>query len=160
MFGGSKGLIIWILPMVFCLTAGAQVARPTILAPAITDGSFIWQRMNVEASSEISDLLKQQYDLNRKSGTFPGYRLQLYFGSGVQARSHAEKVRAEFNNLYPDTKVYLIFKSPDFIVRAGDFRNKSEALRVLKGLTPGFSNAFIVTDEIITPGPAVPGEIK
>ena len=160
MFGKWKGLLIWILPMVFCSVAKAQVAKPTLPMPAITDGSFIWQRLNVEASNEISDLLKQQYDLNRKSGPFPGYRLQLYFGSGVQARAHAEKVRADFNNLYPDIKVYLIFKSPDFIVRAGDFRNKSDALKVLKGLSPGFANAFIVTDEIVTPVLVVQGEIK
>ena len=113
-----------------------------------------------EASSEISDLLIQQYDQNRKTGTFSGYRLQLYFGSGVNARAHAEKVRTEFNNLYPDMKVYLSFKSPDFIVRAGDFRSRSEALKVLRSLTPGFANAFIVTDEIFSPVLTVQGEIK
>ena len=131
-----------------------------MMTPPIADGSFIWQRLNVESSGEISDLLKQQYDLNRKSGTFSGFRLQLYFGSGVQARAQAEKVRAEFNNLYPDTKVYLFFKSPDFIVRAGDFRTKSDALKVLKSITPGFANAFIVNDDIAFPGPVVHGETK
>lgn len=160
MFGRWNSLLLWILPMAFCFTAKSQVAKPALLTPAIADGSFIWQRLNVEASSEISDLLRQQYDQSRKSGTFPGYRVQLYFGSGVQARSHAEKVRADFNNLYPDIKVYLIFKSPDFIVRAGDFRSKSDALKVLKSLTPGFANAFIVTDEIVSPVPVVQGEIK
>lgn len=137
----------------------AQTAR-TAPAPSLTDGSFIWQRLNVEASSEISDLLRQQYDQGRKSGTVSGYRLQLYFGSGVQARSQAERVRADFNTLYPDTRVYLIFKSPDFIVRAGDFRTKSDALRVLKSLSAGFANAFIVSDEIAFPGPVVQAEIK
>jgi len=131
-----------------------------MMTPSLTDGNYIWQRLNVQASSEISDLLRQQYDLNRKTGTFPGYRLQLYFGSGVQARVHAEKVRADFNALHPDTRVYLIFKSPDFIVRAGDFRTKSDALKVLKSLTAGFANAFIVSDEIAFPGPLVQGEIK
>jgi hypothetical protein len=114
----------------------------------------------VTASSEISDLLRQQYDLHRKTGTFPGYRIQLYFGSGVQARANAEKVKADFYSVYPDIKVYLIFKSPDFIVRAGDFRTKSEALKVLRSLTPGFANAFIVNDDIAFPGPVVQGEIK
>ena len=137
-----------------------QTTPPSIGPTAIQDGSFIWQRLNVEASNDISDLLRQQYDHNRKSGTFPGYRLQLYFGSGVQARARAEKVRADFNALHPDTKVYLIFKSPDFIVRAGDFRNKSEALKVLKSLTAGFTNAFIVSDDIVFSGPVAQGEIK
>jgi hypothetical protein len=146
--------------VVFIFPVGAQTVRPTVLTPPIVDGFFIWQRLDVVASNDISDLLRQQYDQNRKTGTMSGYRLQLYFGSGVQARGHAEKVRADFNALYPDTKVYLIFKSPDFIVRAGDFRTKSDALRVLKILTAGFSNAFIVTDDIALQGPVAQVEIK
>ncbi len=152
--------LVWLSMLIFSFTVGAQTARPAAPSPPITDGSFIWQRLNVEASSEISDLLRQQYDQNRKTGTFPGYRIQLYFGSGVQARAHAEKVRSDFNYLHPDIRVYLIFKSPDFIVRAGDFRNKSDALKVLKSLTAGFANGFIVSDEIVFPGPVVQAEIK
>ena len=156
--GRKTGFLILISLVVFGFQLKAQTVRS--IAPAIPDGSFIWQRVNVEASSEISDLLRQQYDQNRKTGTFPGYRLQLYFGSGVQARPHAEKVRAEFNALHPDIRVYLFFKSPDFIVRAGDFRTKSDALKVLKSLSAGFANAFIVSDEIAFPVLAAQGEIK
>lgn len=156
----KTGFLFWILLALFSSPVKAQTAKPSQLTPALTDGSFIWQRLNVAASSEISDLLRQQYDLHRKSGTFPGYRIQLYFGSGVQARANAEKVKADFYSVYPDIKVYLIFKSPDFIVRAGDFRTKSEALKVLRSLTPGFANAFIVNDEVAFPGPVVQGEIK
>ena len=159
-FGRKTGILLLSSLVIFTFRIKAQIAKPMVLTPAITDGSFIWQRLNVVASNEISDLLRQQYDQNRKTGTFSGYRLQLYFGSGVSARAHAEKVRADFNALYPDIRVYLIFKSPDFIVRAGDFRAKSDALKVLKSLTAGFANAFIVTDEIAFPVPAVQGEIK
>jgi hypothetical protein len=158
--GRKSGLLLLFFLAVFgCQTMG-QTTPPSNGPNAIQDGSFIWQRLNVEASSDISDLLRQQYDHNKKSGTFPGYRLQLYFGSGVQARARAEKVKADFNALHPDTKVYLIFKSPDFIVRAGDFRNKSDALRVLKSLTAGFTNAFIVSDEIVFSSPVAQVEIK
>jgi hypothetical protein len=160
LFRRKTELLLWISLILFSFPVKAQTAKPVVPTSAIADGAFIWQRLNVEENSEISDLLRQQYDQNRKTGTFPGYRLQLYFGSGVQARAHAEKVRADFNLLYPDTKVYLIFKSPDFIVRAGDYRSKSDALKVLKSLSAGFSNAFIVTDEIAFPVPAVQGEIK
>ena len=158
--GRKTCISIFLFLVAFICQTEAQTARPIAPTPSIPDGSFIWQRLNVEASSEISDLLRQQYDLGRKTGTFPGYRLQLYFGSGVQARVHAEKVKADFTALHPETRVYLIFKSPDFIVRAGDFRNKSDALKVLKSLSAGFSNAFIVSDEIAFPGPVVQVEIK
>jgi hypothetical protein len=159
--GRKTGLLIMMILVVCTFRTKAQTTiKPIVINTAIPDGSFIWQRLNVQASSEISDLLRQQYDQNRKNGAFPGYRLQLYFGSGVQARAHAERVRNEFNALYPDTKIYLSFKSPDFIVRAGDYRTKSDALKVLKSLTAGFSNAFIVSDEIAFPVPAVQGETK
>ncbi len=159
-FGRTTGIFGMGLLMLVSVAVEAQNAKPNLPTPAIADGSYIWQRLNVISSSEISDLLKQQYDLSRRTGTFSGYRLQLYFGSGVQARARAERVRAEFNALHPDTKIYLIFKSPDFIVRAGDFRTKSDALKVLKSLNAGFSNAFIVSDEVVFPGPVVQGEIK
>jgi hypothetical protein len=159
-FGRKTAFLLLITLLVFSVSGNAQVARPIVMTPPIQDGSFIWQRLDVQSSSEISDLLRQQYDLNRKTGTFSGYRLQLYFGSGVQARAHAEKVRADFNALHPDIRVYLSFKSPDFIVRAGDFRTKSEALKVLKSLTAGFANAFIVSDEIAFPLLMVQGEKK
>jgi len=157
--GWKTVVVLWMFLVVYTSQSVAQSAR-TAPAPSLTDGSFIWQRLDVQASSEIADLLKQQYDQGRKAGTISGYRLQLYFGSGVQARSQAERVRTDFNALYPDTRVYLIFKSPDFIVRAGDFRTKSDALRVLKSLSAGFSNAFIVSDEIAFPGPVAQAEIK
>ncbi len=153
-------VLVWFTMLLFSFPVGAQTARQAVLTPAIPDGSFIWQRLNVESGSEISDLLRQQYDQNRKNGTISGYRLQLYFGSGVQARPHAEKVKADFIALHPNLRVYLFFKSPDFIVRAGDFRTKSEALKVLKSLYGRFANAFIVTDEISYPVLAVQGETK
>ena len=159
-FGRKTGFFVMGLLLLVSVAVEAQNAKPNVPAPVIADGSYIWQRLNVISSGEISDLLKQQYDLGRRTGTFPGYRLQLYFGSGVQARARAERVRAEFNALHPDTKIYLIFKSPDFIVRAGDFRTKSDALKVLKSLSTGFSNAFIVSDEVVFPGPVAQGEIK
>ena len=151
---------VWISLIFFSFPVGAQTTKPAAFTPPIAEGSFIWQRLNVEASSEISDLLRQQYDQSRKTGTMSGYRLQLYFGSGVQARARAEKIRTDFSMQHPGTRVYLLFKSPDFIVRAGDFRSKSDALKVLKSLTSGYSNAFIVSDEIAFPVPVVLDEIK
>lgn len=156
----KAGILFCMILLVYSLPARPQTGRQALLTPPIAEGSFIWQRLGMVASTEITDLLRQQYEIGRKAGTVPGYRLQLYFGSGVQARSHAEKVKADFTSLYPETKVYLIFKSPDFIVRAGDFRTKSEALKVQKVLNPLFSNAFIVSDEISFHLPPPPADVK
>ena len=60
-------------------------------------------------------------------------------------------MKTDFLSSYPDVKTYLLFKSPDFILRVGNFRTKSEALKMQKSLLYKFPNAFIVADEIALP---------
>jgi hypothetical protein len=80
-----------------------------------------------------------------------GFRLQIYFGSGENAHNLAVKIKTDFLSSNPDVKTYLFFKSPDFIVRVGNFRTKSEALKMQKSLLYKFPSSFIVADEIAFP---------
>ncbi|MCX6237546.1 MAG: SPOR domain-containing protein [Bacteroidia bacterium] len=96
-------------------------------------------------------MLKQEAALSKKSGTMGGFRLQIYFGSGENAHAQAIKIKTEFLSSNSDVKTYLLFKSPDFIVRVGNFRTKSEALKLKKTLIFQYPNAFIVADEIAFP---------
>lgn len=129
--------------------------RPVPIAPIIqvngADSLKIWEKLNIECDSRINELLTQQADQSRKVGTMSGFRLQIYFGSGENAHNQAIRIKTEFLSSYPDVKTYLLFKSPDFIVRVGNFRTKSEALKMQKSLLFKFPNAFIVSDEIAFP---------
>ena len=115
------------------------------------DSLKIWEKLNIECDPKINELLRQQADQSKKIGTISGFRLQIYFGSGENAHNQAIRIKTEFLSSYPDVKTYLLFKSPDFIVRVGNFRTKSEALRMQKSLLFKFPNAFIVSDEIAFP---------
>ncbi|HPS12603.1 MAG TPA: SPOR domain-containing protein, partial [Prolixibacteraceae bacterium] len=48
-------------------------------------------------------------------------------------------------------KVYVLFQSPDFKVRVGDFRTKSEALKLRNQLKNEFPSVFIIDDLISLP---------
>ena len=130
-------------------------AKPAIPAQFVQystpDSLMIWEKLNIQCDPKINDLLRQQVDQSKKSGTMSGYRLQIYFGSGENAHNQALRMKTEFLSSYPDVKTYLFFKSPDFIVRVGNFRTKSEALKMQKTLLFKFPNAFIVADEIAFP---------
>ena len=130
-------------------------AKPAILAQFIqftaADSLMIWEKLNIQCDSKISELLRQQIEQNMKSGTISGYRLQIYFGSGENSHNQAIRVKTEFLSSNPDVKAYLLFKSPDFIVKVGNFRTKSEALKMQKSLLYKFPNAFIVADDIAFP---------
>jgi hypothetical protein len=115
------------------------------------DSLMIWEKLNIQCDPKINELLRQQADQSRKSNTMSGFRLQLFFGSGENAHQQAVRIKTEFLSSYPDVKTYLFFKSPDFIVRVGNFRTKSEALKMQKSLLFKFPNAFIVAEEIALP---------
>jgi hypothetical protein len=111
----------------------------------------IWDKLNIQSSPQIKELLERNLRQNKKNNFTNGYRVQIYFGSGLNARSQATKARTDFLSNHLDTKAYLIYKSPDFKVVVGDFRTKSEALKLQKSLVYQFPNAFIVADEIAFP---------
>lgn len=116
-----------------------------------SDSLMIWEKLNIKSDPKINDLLRQQVNQNKKSGALSGFRLQIYFGSGENAHAQAMKIKTDFLSSNPSIKTYLFFKSPDFIVRVGNFRTKSEALKLRKALLFQYPNAFIVADEIAFP---------
>ena len=126
-------------------------AKEQFVQLSVPDTLMIWDKLNIQCDPKIKNLLRQQVDQSKKSGTMSGFRLQLYFGSGENAHNQAVRIKTEFLSSYPDVKTYLLFKSPDFIVRVGNFRTKSEALKMQKSLLYKFPNAFIVADEITFP---------
>jgi len=115
------------------------------------DSLMIWDKLNIQSDPKIIELLKQEVALSKKNGTISGFRLQIYFGSGEKAHTEAIKIKTDFLSSNPNIKTYLLYKSPDFIVRIGNFRTKSEALKMRKTLLSQFPNAFIVADEIAFP---------
>jgi hypothetical protein len=147
-----KSAIILLLALVSISKVSANREMSTLTDQnGAADSLMIWEKLNIKCDPKINEILRQQAEQNKKSGTMIGFRLQIYFGSGENAHYQAIRIKTEFLSSYPDVKTYLFFKSPDFIVRVGNFRTKSEALKMQKTLLFKFPNAFIVTDEIVFP---------
>lgn len=146
-----KGIFILILALALFteVSEGNNLASTNFISQ--NDTVKIWDKLDVQSDPRLKALLNQHVRQNKKNNITSGYRLQIYFGSGSNAHAQAMKVRTEFLSTNPDIKAYLIFKSPDFKVLIGDFRTKSEALKMQKSLINQYPNAFIVADEIAFP---------
>ena len=143
-----------ILLFLFAFISGIAATRETISRNCQSnspDSLMIWEKLNIQSDPKINELLKQHTIQSKKSGTFGGFRVQIYFGSGENAHAKAIKIKNDFLASNPNVKTYLLFKSPDFIVRVGNYRTKSEALKLKKTLLFQYPNAFIVADEIALP---------
>lgn len=77
--------------------------------------------------------------------TAMGFRVQIYSGSD---RSEAYAEQARFKRLYKDIDTYLSYEEPNYRVKVGDFRSRSEAQNLMQGLRKQFNNVFVFTEEI------------
>ncbi len=76
----------------------------------------------------------------------PGYRVQVMFSGSID---EATKVKNEVGLLFPTDIVYMIYDSPYYKVRLGDYQERSDAARAMKVLLEkGYSQAWIVPDRV------------
>ena len=74
-----------------------------------------------------------------------GFRVQIYMGS---RRSDAYAAQARFQRTFSDIETYVTYEQPNFRVKVGDFRSRSEAEQLMRGLRQQFNNVFVHTEDI------------
>ncbi|MCF8296531.1 MAG: SPOR domain-containing protein [Saprospiraceae bacterium] len=108
-------------------------------------------KVEIFQDARVDKLIEKHVVLNKKQTGIPGYRVQIFFDSGTNSKNKANKVRAEFLLKYKNEDAYVIFQSPNYKVRVGDFRTRMEAQGFLKEISVLYPNAYTVKDEIQFP---------
>jgi hypothetical protein len=107
--------------------------------------------VNIIQDSRVDELLNKHLESNVAFEGMTGYRIQIFFDSGSNARNRANNERRKFMNLFPETKAYLMFDAPNFKVRVGNFRTRLEAERWLREIRKHFDMAYVVPSKIELP---------
>ena len=106
----------------------------------------------VNAPEQLSNLVEKHIATNKlNTGKMMGFCVQIFFESGSNSRERAEKYRTSFLSKYPKHSAYLTFKEPNFRVRVGDFRTRSEARGFREKIAADFPQSFVVKDEVRYP---------
>jgi hypothetical protein len=74
-----------------------------------------------------------------------GYRVQIYNGP---SRDKAIAVKTGFMRRFPGVSTYLVYVSPGFRVKIGDYRSRSDAEGMLREANSMFSPSMIVPDMV------------
>lgn len=77
-----------------------------------------------------------------------GYRVQIYYGSDRRA---VFKEQARFASLYPNLMTYITYKEPNYYLRAGDFRTRMEAQKLMAELRSTYPTLFVFREKINAP---------
>ena len=100
-----------------------------------------------ETDTPVVDMRKK---VMRKSYKVTGYRVQVYAGGNSRNdRLKAEQTGNTLKMKFPEQPVYVHFYSPRWICRMGNFRNLSDAQKVLiKVKALGYKQACLVKGQI------------
>ena len=121
-----------------------------IIFLALTAFSFAQSHgsLNVNQDSRIESLISKQRSLYHIDSSFSGYRIHIFMEIGNEALQHAEQVKRQFQNAFPDIPIYLTYAEPYCRLRAGNFRNRVEAEKCLRRIKPKFKETFVTADRI------------
>ena len=107
----------------YVTTAFAQEAKTTLNAP-----------------EKLDILLSQKINIDREIAEKKLFTIQVYYGDFEPTTALLE----EFKELYPTLPVRLIFETPNYKIRTGNFSTEREALEMLERIKRRFKAAFVL----------------
>jgi hypothetical protein len=99
----------------------------------------------------IDQLVRKQIEINevttRESRRFvPGFRIQVINSTD---RSKVFAAKAKVYDQFPDWKPYLLYQSPNYKLRVGNFKTQEEAQDALKQLSRLFPTGLYIIPDVI-----------
>ncbi len=118
----------------------------------IANGQKVVQgEVNIIQDERVAALVAKHISNNEGFNGLTGYRIQIFFDSGSNAKNRANNERRRFMMFFPDTKAYVTFDAPNFKVRVGNFRTRLEAEKFLQDVLKHFEMAYVVPSKIDLP---------
>jgi hypothetical protein len=145
----------------FCFSAAVLTAQPVVKTADLFRRDDPNNRMGelvINQGASLDTLIsrhllanKNLFKVNNHYG-MEGFRIQIYASNNRNAREESNKTRAEFMSLFPDIVSYPLYAEPGYFkIRVGDFRTKTEAMKLFQMISKEFRDAYIVPDVINFP---------
>lgn len=103
-------------------------------------------RINVLAKQELTQNQKTGHSIVSFGGLIRGYRVQVL---NTNNRLLANKTKAELYTRFPSQKVYILYRSPFFRVRIGNFKDRKDAESLMHAINNMFSSGVYVVPDLI-----------
>lgn len=134
-----KKLLLAILPLFACCCLRAQDSVVVNKDPRLDVFNAKQAAVNKFATHLTSN------------GQFRGFRLQVL---STRSRDDAFKTKASLMQQFPDYKTYVLYQSPYFKIRIGDFPERDAAEKVKTSVLRLYPQGVYVVEDIIdyTPG--------
>jgi hypothetical protein len=100
--------------------------------------------IRVESSASVKELIAQKIAFNKEQNSFPGYKIQIYYGS----EKECYEIKDEFTSLFPDIPTSIIFSTPQWKLQVGEYRSRLEADKSIQSIKKEYPSAIVLATEI------------
>lgn len=105
----------------------------------------ILQQKRIEYAANTSSEHETEIRRPGTKGTALGFRVQIYAGT---SRNEAYAVQARFQRTYSDISTYISYTQPNYRVKVGDFRSRSDAQALMRELRKDYTAVFLFTEQV------------
>jgi hypothetical protein len=103
-------------------------------------------RKHIEANEVITRGLRR---------SAPGYRILVI---NTTDRAKATEAKTKMYQAFPELKSYLLFQSPKFHLKVGNFRDRAEAENYLESIKQTFPSGVYIVRDTIEVDPVIPSD--
>lgn len=144
----KKGLILCTAIVTLSLTVKGQEG-----VVEVSKDSLISLLQQFRAEHDINPTTARTISLgtkpvDKKSSTrvkVKGFRVQIFSGA---SRNDAYAIQNRFKQQYSDIESYINYDEPNYRVKVGDFRGRTEANNFMRILRAQYSNVFVFVEDI------------
>ena len=94
----------------------------------------------LSAPKKLDSLLEKKIALDRLNAAKKQYTIQVFYGSFEATTAELERFKA----LFPDMTARLIFETPNYKIRTGNYVTEREASAELEKVKRRFRSAFVL----------------
>ena len=101
--------------------------------------------LRVESSASVKELIAQKIAHNKEQNSYPGYKIQIYYGS----EKECYEIKDEFTSLFPNIPTSIIFSTPQWKLQVGEYRSRLEADKSIQSIKKEYPSAIVLPTEIV-----------
>lgn len=140
---------ICLLLFTFCFLIGKIFAQ--------TDSIIVHKDVRLDVLTQKQILSNKRASMLTSNGLYKGFRVQVI---STNKREDAFKIKADLLTKFPAEKSYVLFQSPYFKVRIGNFLKKPEADKFRLSLNKFYPQGCYVVEDAIDYTPKEDEDVK
>ncbi|MFY8004165.1 MAG: SPOR domain-containing protein [Chitinophagaceae bacterium] len=113
---------------------------------AKADTVIVLQDPRIEILAQKQAQINKRSAMLTSSGMYKGFRLQV---ASTQNREEAFKLKTLLISRFPNHKSYILFQSPYFKVRIGNFLKREDAEKLRQQMQKQFPSGVYLVDDAI-----------